>query len=50
MDQTLLVIAFLTSAVATDVCTSWASLVQINEFYLERSFSSEVEINLSKLY
>ena len=38
---------FLTSAAATDICTSRASLVQTEEFYLEQSFSSEVELDLS---
>jgi len=47
MDQILLIIAFLTSAATTDICTSRASLVQIEEFYLQQPFSSEVELDLS---
>ena len=47
MDQILFIITILSSAAATDICTSRASLVQIEEFYLQQSFSSEVELDLS---
>ena len=47
MDQILFIITVLASAAATDICTSRASLVQIEEFYLQQSFSSEVELDLS---
>ena len=47
MSQLLLIISILTSAVATDVCTSRASLIKIDEFFIKQSFSAEVEIDLS---
>ena len=47
MSQILLIISILTNAVANDVCTSRASLIKIDEFFMKQSFSAEVEIDLS---
>ena len=47
MSQLLIVISILTSAIASDVCTSRASLIKIDEFFIKQSFSAEVEIDLS---
>ena len=48
MSQLLLIISILTSAVALDdICTSRASLIQTDRFYLKQTFSAEVELDLT---